>query len=147
MNANEFALLARDQERTKLLTMIEHLKKQRDGWHDLARQLCEEKEVLAVELETLRAAKEVTPRAPRPDDVLPLPHLLAWREKQGILQGQLARAAGLYQKDVSLIERGKRMAYRSTAEKLAKVLKITMEELLAGPGGGHVREVPALPDE
>lgn len=135
MNAQELARHTHEQEVHRLLVQNERLRKRMQEAYELAREIGEVNLRLATELETLRAAKEYTPRQPRPDDVLPLPWLRQWREEKAILQGQLARMAGLYQKDVSWIERGKRMAYRTTAEKLAAALGITLDELLAGPGG------------
>ncbi len=135
MNASEFAAHTHEQEIHRLLVLVEKLRAQRDNWHEMARQLCQQKDALANELEALKAAHLSTPREPRPDDLLPLPWLREWREHQGILQGELARAAGVWQKDLSWLERGKRLAYRATAEKLAVALGITLEELLTRPGG------------
>lgn len=111
----------------------ERLKRRMHELYELARNLAEDNGQLRNQLEELSAAEERASEAPGDDDTFALPHLRAWREVKGFQQGEFARSAGLWQKDISQIEHGKRRAYRSTAEKLATALGITFEELLGGP--------------
>jgi DNA-binding XRE family transcriptional regulator len=51
------------------------------------------------------------------------------RERRTLTQEELAKLSGVGRTTIAALETGKRRAYRSTAEKLAKVLKVKPEEL------------------
>jgi DNA-binding XRE family transcriptional regulator len=54
-----------------------------------------------------------------------------WREFRGLTQGQLADAAGISKPYLSQIETGKRKGSTDILSALAKVLKVTLEEVIA----------------
>ena len=57
--------------------------------------------------------------------------LAFWRRRRGLTQAALARAAGLAQNYVSDLENGKRQGSPSQWFKLAQLLDISMEDLVA----------------
>ncbi len=59
-----------------------------------------------------------------------LPHLRAWREWRGLSQRELAAIAGVTFSTVATIETGKHRAVPSTVQKLARGLRIGVDELL-----------------
>ena len=66
------------------------------------------------------------------DDYLAAPTPLAfWRRKRGLTQVQLAEAAGISQAYLSQIEGGHRIGDVDTVARLAKALKVRVEDLLA----------------
>jgi len=66
------------------------------------------------------------------DDYLAAATPLAfWRRKRGLTQVQLAEAAGISQAYLSQIEGGHRIGDVDTVARLAKALKVRIEDLLA----------------
>jgi len=68
----------------------------------------------------------------------------ALREEHDLTQAKLANALGLTQSNVSAMERGDRGVTVHQAAKLAKILQVTVDELLLGEkpsvgGNGHKR--------
>jgi transcriptional regulator with XRE-family HTH domain len=58
--------------------------------------------------------------------------LLVWREHRGLTQAQLAKAAGVGQTYISMIERGERQGTAAKLRAIARVLKVQVDDLLAG---------------
>lgn len=57
--------------------------------------------------------------------------LRVWREHRGMSQQQLAEAAGVSQAMITMIETGRRTGQVSTLRRVAGVLEVDMEDLLA----------------
>lgn len=57
--------------------------------------------------------------------------ILVWREHRGLTQAQLAKAAGVGQSYIGMIERGKRQGTAAKLRAIARVLKVQVDDLLA----------------
>jgi DNA-binding XRE family transcriptional regulator len=70
---------------------------------------------------------------PKPSVRVALPVLLQWRQARFLSQEQLADLAGVTRVTVSRLENGLMEANPVTLHKLARGLKLSVPELLAGP--------------
>ena len=66
-----------------------------------------------------------------------LPGLKGWRERHGMNQQELARAAGLAQQSVSKVERGTKGCSEATAQRLADALGVELADLLRAQEEGR----------
>jgi DNA-binding XRE family transcriptional regulator len=80
-------------------------------------------------------------KEPDADDLLAVfaASLKAARIKQGLTQAQLAERAGLLQQYVSLVEQGKQNVTLTTAQALARVLRLNVSDMLRGTAPGRPR--------
>jgi DNA-binding XRE family transcriptional regulator len=56
--------------------------------------------------------------------------ILVWREYRGLTQVQLAKAAGVGQSYIAMLERGKRQGTAARLRAIARALKVQMDDLL-----------------
>lgn len=96
--------------------------------------------------EDLRAAKEFEHKlAAGEEELLPaeMVHrlvegenaILVWREYRGLKQVQLAKAAGVGQPYIAMLERGERQGTTARLRAIARALKVQMDDLLTADGG------------
>jgi transcriptional regulator with XRE-family HTH domain len=64
------------------------------------------------------------------------------RDSRGLTQVEMARALGIPQSNVSAMERGTRGLTVHQVVKLAKVLKVSADEILIGGNGSHETKPP-----
>jgi transcriptional regulator with XRE-family HTH domain len=64
------------------------------------------------------------------------------RENQGITQVEMARSLGIPQSNVSAMERGTRGLTVHQVVKLARVLKVSTDEILLGANGSGAKSAP-----
>jgi transcriptional regulator with XRE-family HTH domain len=64
------------------------------------------------------------------------------RDSRGLTQVEMARALGIPQSNVSAMERGTRGLTVHQVVKLAKVLKVSADEILIGRNGSHETKPP-----
>lgn len=62
--------------------------------------------------------------------------ILVWREHRGLTQAQLAKAAGVGQPYIGMIERGKRQGTAAKLRAIARALKVQVDDLLAWAAEG-----------